>query len=177
MNWIYCSGAKKQEKSSSKMDIFAHALWVYILFNKQKNKLLAILFGVLPDLLSFGPFFLINLFSEETVFNKPHLANIPPYVYASYNITHSLIIAFAVILLVYIITKKLHLFLLAWPLHISIDIFSHSEEFFPTPFLYPISSFHIGLISWGNPIFMLINYVLIFSCLIYIIWKKKHSKS
>jgi len=173
MNSIYCSGAWKQGKFSGKMDIFAHLLWSYIAFHKTRQKFLAVLFGILPDILSFGPFFLMNFFSESQVFGKPDLLSIPNYVFLSYNLTHSLIIALIVILFVFVITKKIYYFLLAWPLHIFIDIFTHTKEFFPTPFLYPISDFKIGFISWANPIFMLINYILIFSCLIYIIWKKR----
>jgi hypothetical protein len=158
------------------MDIFAHGFWSYFLFYKDRNKFLAILFGVLPDLLSFGILFLANLPTFLTSKpGPPDISTIPQYVHISYNLTHSLIIAFIVILLVYIITKKFHYFLLTWPLHIFIDIFTHTKEFFPTPFLYPISNFKLNGISWANPTFMAINYSLILLAIIYIIWKKKKS--
>ena len=155
------------------MDILAHSLWGFIVFNKLKNKFLVILFAVIPDLLSFGPLFLMNIITGTPRMGKPELSLIPDYVFLSYNLTHSLVVAFMVILAVYIITKKIHYFLLAWPLHIFIDIFTHTKEFFPTPFLYPLSEFKLSIISWANPTFMAINYGLIAILLGYILLRRK----
>jgi len=83
---------------------------------------------------------------------------IPHFVYILYNFTHSFLIFALIFGLVWLFHKKPYWLLAGWGLHIFIDIFSHTEKFFPTPFLFPISNFHINLTSWGNPLFMIINY-------------------
>jgi hypothetical protein len=32
-----------------------------------------------------------------------------------------------------------------------LDIFTHDIQFFPTPFLWPISDFHVNGHMWGTP--------------------------
>lgn len=58
--------------------------------------------------------------------------------------------------------------MLAWPLHILIDIPTHTAEFFPTPFLWPVSNFHVDGISWGNPFIFYPDLILL--VLSYLIW-------
>jgi hypothetical protein len=48
--------------------------------------------------------------------------------------------------------------LLGWVFHILIDIPTHTLRFFPTPFLWPISSYCASGISWANRWFLLANY-------------------
>lgn len=88
----------------------------------------------------------------------PDPGSIPNYVYTLYNFTHSFLIFALIFGVVWFLRKKPYWLLAGWGLHIFIDIFSHTEKFFPTPFLFPISNFHVSLTSWGNPIFMIINY-------------------
>ena len=112
---------------------------------------------------------------------KPSLSSIPEYVFTLYNLTHSLITFIVAALLIFIITKKFYLWLLAWPLHTTVDIFSHGIDFFPTPFLWPLSNYKFNGYSWGHPKFLLVNYALIIIVYLYIflIYKrrKKHDKS
>ena len=61
----------------------------------------------------------------------------------------------------------------AWPIVIVMDILTHTREFLPTPFLYPISNWPFPGISWGNRWFMLVNWGLIIMILSYIVVKKK----
>ena len=140
------------------MDTLAHGLWSYAIFHSKKYALLATLFGVLPDLLSFGILFVINLFSGKFHRGPPPLDTIPRWLFAAYNMTHSLIIFSAVFLVIFLITKSWYWPLLAWAIHILIDIPTHSFNFFPTPFLWPISNYKFDGISWATPWFMLINY-------------------
>jgi len=49
-----------------------------------------------------------------------------------------------------------------WFIHILIDIPSHSEVFYPTLFLWPLSDVRFDGVSWGNKQFMITNY----SCLL-----------
>ena len=45
-----------------------------------------------------------------------------------------------------------------WLIHIVMDIPTHSETFYPTLFLWPLSDWCFNGISWGNIWFMTINY-------------------
>lgn len=127
------------------MDILAHGLWTYAVFHKTKFPKLSTLFGVLPDLVTFFPFFI--LMTGINHFSRPTLYEIPSYVFNLYNFTHSLVVAAFIILLITIITRKFYIFLLGWPLHILIDIPTHEATFFPTPFLYPIFNLKVNGIS------------------------------
>lgn len=155
------------------MDIFAHALWAYWIFHGTKYPLMAVLFSILPDLLSFGSLFVISLFKMKLKFGKPSIKSIPSWVYVMYNVTHSLVVAFVSIFLVYIIFRNwVWIAMLAWALHIIIDIPTHNDMFFPTPFLWPISDFYINGISWGTPWFMILNYLLLLILYLFL-WIKK----
>ena len=74
------------------MDTISHALWGKGLFGYRKYRWFAFLFGVIPDLLSFGLYFLFNFITNPfTVkWGKPELADIPDWVFSSYNFSHSL---------------------------------------------------------------------------------------
>jgi len=155
------------------MDYFAHIAWSYILFNKTKKPFYAILFGILPDSLSWL-FFTIYLFFNGESFQQAAGA-IPDWVFALYNITHSLFTFLFVLGIVYLILRKIPIYIWAWSIHILIDIPSHSREFLPTPFLWPISTWIFPGISWGTPWFMFTNWMSIafFLTLIIILRKKK----
>src|SRR3989338_7299192 len=140
------------------MDTLAHGLWSFAVFHKRKYAWLAVLFGVLPDIMSFGILLVLNLVNGNLRRGPPPLSSIPDWLQAAYNMTHSFIIFFAVFLLVYFITKKWFWPLMAWPLHILIDIPTHSFRFFPTPFLWPLSDYKFDGISWATGWFMLLNY-------------------
>ena len=154
------------------MDIFAHFFWAYAIFSKNKKPWLAAFFGILPDLLSFGVLFIINIFTGKGfVRGPPNPDLVPEFVTQSYNYTHSLIIILVIILIIYFLTKKFYVFFLGLPLHIILDIPSHTSRIFPTPFLFPISTYTFNGISWANPIFMKINYFSLI--LVYLIIHKK----
>ncbi len=143
------------------MDVFAHGLWGGITFGRKKFFGLAMLFGVLPDLLAFGPFFVIKLVHRTLQFGKPNLADIPSWVFSSYDLSHSLFTALVLYGIIRYFNQTLAYTFLAYPLHILCDIFTHSKSFFPTPFLFPVSDFKVGGIFWGNPVFMIVNYAAI----------------
>src|SRR3990167_8761132 len=109
------------------MDIFSHGLYGGLAFGRKNKRdyIAAFLFGIAPDLLTFGPFFIMSLFSGS-LSGQPDLAMIPPYIFAVYNVTHSLVIYALLFVLLWLLGKK-HLakLTLAWPLHILIDIPTH----------------------------------------------------
>jgi len=141
------------------MDVFAHFLWTSGLFWKSKKHWLIGLFGVLPDLLSFGVYLVIRLFTGGPAFGRPNLATIPPYVHTLYNLTHSLVMWLLYAAIVYLLFRKYFILMLGWLLHIFLDVFTHTDAFFPTPVLWPLSNWHYEYgVSWGTPVFMLVNY-------------------
>ena len=146
------------------MDTISHALWGKGLFGYRKYKWLPLFFGAIPDLASFGLYFLYNLIVNPTTIKmgKPELSEIPSWVYSLYNVTHSLIIAMLFIFIAYIFKREFCFSMLAWPFHIIIDFFTHSIEYFPTPILWPISNYRFDGIPWSNQYIMIGNIVCIF---------------
>ena len=151
------------------MDTLSHALWGKGLFGYKKYKWFSFLFGAIPDLLSFGIYFLFNLIINPFTMKlgKPELSELPDWVFLLYDFSHSFIIAMIFILIVYKINKDFCFPMLAWPFHILLDVFTHSVEYFPTPIFWPISDYRFDGIPWSNPYIMLINIICIFLIFIY----------
>ena len=154
------------------MDTLSHALWGKGLFGYRKYRWYSFLFGALPDLFSFGIYFIHSIFfSSSPLMGRPERSEIPEWVYSLYDISHSLVIASIFIFIAYKINKEFAFPMLAWPAHIILDFFTHSIEFFPTPILWPISDFKFDGIPWSNPIVFFANVLLIFFLFIYR-WKR-----
>lgn len=149
------------------MDIISHGLWGGVAFGRKskRNFWTAFAIGMLPDLIAFTGPFLTNLFGitqgPHYSDGRPDGASIPAYVYQLYSFSHSLVIFAAVFAIAWIFFKKPQWVLGAWGLHILIDIPSHDASFFPTPFLWPLSDFHVNGINWGNPIIFFPNLALL----------------
>ena len=136
------------------MDTLSHALWGRGFFGYRGRPYWSLFFGALPDLFSFGIYFVINLILNPANFKsgKPELDEIPSYVFNLYDLTHSIIIAFLFICLVYfLVNKNLAFAMLAWPLHIILDFPFHTADYFPTPILWPIIEVQFDGISWSTP--------------------------
>ncbi|MDI6717535.1 MAG: hypothetical protein QMD86_00575 [Patescibacteria group bacterium] len=164
---------------------------------KNKNllkPLQAAFWGIFPDIFSFTPVFIWlfgNLVLGTIDFqNLPKPDGIEPaqkdtlpifrLTSMLYNASHSIII-FLIVFGFALIIKRI-LFsenqimtweMGAWLFHISIDIPTHSYQFYPTPFLWPISDWKFNGFSWGTPWFMIINYSAL--AVVYIILSKKIS--
>ncbi len=170
------------------MDVFAHGLWTWLTSKFANLKLriklntkLTVFFGVLPDIASFAPLFIWMFFNmvlgSFSFANIPHPVDMEPAAQDTlfifkltsllYSITHSLIIFIIIFLAIFLIKQKPFLPLLGWLFHIIIDIPTHSYKFYPTPFLWPLSSWKFNGFSWGNKWFMIANYSLILiACLL-----------
>ena len=159
------------------MDTFAHGFWSWLIYHKRKWVWWAVLFGVLPDLLSFGVYIVYNIITGNFVPGRPRLEAIPNYVHVSYNITHSLVVFAAIFLLIYLLTKKWYWPFTAWALHSVIDLPTHTTRFFPTPILWPISSFAFDGISWGSSWFMALNYFAIILVFFIVRFNNKKAKN
>ena len=144
------------------MDTFSHALWGKGLFGYKKYRWYAVLFGVVPDLSSFGIYFLYTLITKpELQFGKPALNEIPNWVFSLYDFSHSMVIALIFLLIAFKINREFCFVMLAWPFHIFLDFFTHSKEYFPTPILWPIFDYKFDGIPWSNPYVWFSNLFLI----------------
>ncbi len=149
------------------MDTLAHALWSYIIFHNSELVLFAVIFGILPDLLSWAVFM---FYPKKKGFDwkNPDFSLVPKWVFTLYGLTHSIFTIAAAFFIVFLFFKKIPVFLFAWPIHVLMDIPTHTKDFLPTPFLWPFSSYKFPGIRWGTKPFMITNYSLIFLFLILI---------
>lgn len=164
----------------SAMDIVSHGLWGGIAFGRKSRASFwrSFVIGAMPDLLAFGPFFAATFlgFAERPHFSSepPDPALIPAYVHNVYQVTNSIVIFAAVFLAVWLVWRKPFWELCAWGLHILLDIPTHSYQFFPTPFLWPLSSFEVNGRSWGNPEIFFPNVALLLALYVwYFVWKRR----
>ncbi len=167
------------------MDVFSHALWTNVVYfpkyrDRLAERLWAVFFGVLPDLLSFTPVILYALFSGANFPRPPAELQHPLFTYAveSYNFTHSLVI-FAVIFIVVTIVRRGKVWwpLLAWAFHIILDIFTH-PDFFSTPFLYPLWNYKVRFgLSWAEPYFLAINWIVLLCVCGYLFYNARQRKA
>lgn len=149
------------------MDIISHGLWGGITAGRKSRRdfWLAFFFGVAPDVFSFGIFSVgvwLGL-AEGPDWGKglPDSSIIPVYVHILYNWTHSLLIFIFVYAVVWLVLRRPYYLLLPWGLHIVMDIFTHGSQFFPTPFLWPITKRTIEGIPWSEPIIFFPNLILL----------------
>jgi len=163
------------------MDIISHGLWGGIAFGR-KNKFrwrLAFLFGIAPDLLSFGIFFVERVFTHGFDFQSgpPDPSTISSYVYQLYNVTHSLVVFTFFFAFFSLFLGRTFWEMAAWGLHIILDIFTHSNEFFPTPFLWPLSDYKFDGMPWSHPYIFFTNVAAL--VILYLVWwwKKRRKKA
>ncbi|HLA39458.1 MAG TPA: hypothetical protein VJ417_05640 [Candidatus Glassbacteria bacterium] len=144
------------------MDTLAHGLWGGMIAGWKKRFGLAFLFGMAPDLLSFGLWMAIRWMHGQLQQGRPNLHALPDWLHTAYNFTHSLIIIGSIWALLWWWQRELAVPFSAWIIHILCDIPTHTRRFFPTPFLFPLSDFTVNGFSWGQRWFMILNY----SCLL-----------
>lgn len=152
------------------MDFFAHGFWAAlygVIVNRRLKRKLNLwhvaFWGVFPDLLAFSPHIMWNYILG----NGSHL---PVYVDGTsmaqitnslYSLGHSLVTFLLVAGIAYLVSKRVPWVLGGWLLHILFDIPTHTHQFYPTPFLWPLSHFTFNGIFWGTPWFMVVNYGMI----------------
>lgn len=163
------------------MDIFAHGLWAGAAGAAANRKLprrlpmpWIVLWGVFPDLFAFTPTFVL-MFWLHWFGNPPAPLSrfgggvrelLPVFLqpHNLYLLSHSLIVFAAIFGAVWLLRRKPALMLLAWPLHILMDIPTHRAGRFGTPFLWPLSDYRFDGISWGQQWFMILNYSALAAC-------------
>lgn len=164
------------------MDIISHGLWGGIAFGRKSKRVFwtSFGFGVAPDFLSFGIFTgmtLLGLASgPDWSSGPPSMHAIPQYVHILYDITHSLVVFLAVFFAVWLLKQRPFIPMLAWGLHILVDIPTHSTDFFPTPFLWPIfHDMYVDGIPWSHPSIFIPN--ILFLAMLYGWWFLQKKKS
>lgn len=160
------------------MDTLSHGLWGGVVFGR-RHFWWAFLFGMGPDLLSFGPFFVMRAlagfpaYPMEPGMRAPALSFLPAFVPFLYNITHSLIIWLLLFSMIWIVRKKPFWIFGAWALHILLDIPTHTTRYFPTPFLWPFPTPFVDGIPWSRPWFFYTNLSALLIGVIYHWWKTR----
>jgi len=153
------------------MDTLSHGLWGYFLAHRWKFAWTAFFFGMMPDLLTFIPHY---------IFEHGYLGftiDLGGYSALMYSITHSFVIFAIIFVLVYLITKKWFLPMLAWPLHTLLDIPTHEIGFFPTPYLWPFPTPFVDGFSWAQPWFMTLNLVALLLVYFFVVRPKNSSRT
>ncbi|BCA53828.1 hypothetical protein W02_09680 [Nitrospira sp. KM1] len=155
------------EEITDHMDIISHGLWGAVLFGRKTrwSFWLAFVIGLAPDLLSFGILWTAAALgmSDRPDFSHgtPPESSIPRYVHHLYDVTHSLIVFLLTFFTTWMLLKQPLWELAAWGLHILVDIPTHSSEFFPTPFLWPVSDWKFNGWQWMTPGILIPNYLLL----------------
>lgn len=115
---------------------------------------------VLWWLLDAGSFQAMQAFAIALPGKEPAL---PPMVYlVSHTLHcsfHSAVVAGLVTLVVWRLKPAFLLPLLGWWLHIVIDVFTHSADYYASPVLYPFTERGFDGIAWITPWFMVVNYL------------------
>ncbi len=157
------------------MDIVAHGLWSYIIFHAKRYWKWAIFWGVFPDLLGWGPYFVYRLIKGIPL-GPPIPALIPHWSWILYGISHSLIIFFIIFAVAFYSLRSRAWPFAAWGVEILMDIPFHRPDYLPTPYLWPLSSVESyafpSLFGWHSPWFMAVNYAVIILSLLFIAIRK-----
>lgn len=172
--------------SLNNMDIISHGLRGAITVGR-RNKTqfwLSFFFGMFPDLAAFAFPFVVALFmvifwpiTLSDFHEGVHMVGMN-FITTVYPISHSLVVWAGAFLLLWAIFRKPVIASFAWLFHILLDIFTHSTEFFPTPFLWPISKVHFNGIPWHHAEILYPNIALLLIVYGYFIWRRwKRRKS
>lgn len=155
------------------MDVLAHGLWGGIFFGRRSRRAWgwALLWGIFPDVFAFGPAMAMQAFHGELdrwSQRPPPLDSFPSYVFASYDISHSLVVWSAAAIAAAYWRGKFPWPIAAWALHILCDIPFHSIRYFPTPYLWPLPTPFVDGVAWARPDLLAINWALMLGA--YTVW-------
>lgn len=162
------------------MDFVSHGLWGGIALGRSSRRSfrLAFLFGIAPDLCSFGIVVVGGLIAHGAEFTRgighpPDPSQIPAYVHHLYDVTHSLVVFALAFGLVWLVRKRPLWEMGAWGLHVLLDIFTHTTAFFPTPFLWPLADVRVDGRAWSEPDIFFPNVTLLVVLYAAFMWKHK----
>lgn len=145
------------------MDTVSHGLWSYLIFYKNPRCMWALAIGMLPDIIAFVPHFFVEHFTGgQIIFDTV------------YRLTHSLVIFAIVFCLIALGIRSVPWVAGAWAVHIFVDIFTHPQTYYPTPFLYPFDSPFWFAFDYRLPWFYAINYALLLGVFLMLFWINKY---
>ena len=140
-------------------DFIYHGLFAGLVFWNDPNFKKAIMYGLAPDLISFGAYGLYEITHDF----KFDLTKIPWWKTPTYNIGHSIIIWLSLYLLLYFFFGINEYPMFAAIISILVDIPLHSyKKGFPTPFLWPLSNYKVDGIQWSRPPVLIISYIVLY---------------
>ncbi len=151
-------------------------MWALAIFWGTSYRKRAFLLGMVPDLLSFGILFVIRLLTGGLERGAP--SHTPAWLTTAYSVTHSFFTWIVVGVLLYLFWRKYWPIVFAPIAHIALDIPTHCN-YFPTPFLEPLSSYRYCGMSWGTPWIFFLNWIclgIVFALIGYYEWSKRHTK-
>jgi hypothetical protein len=179
----------------STMDIVAHTLWTALAIASWRRRkpitgpmaAAALSMAALPDAVQLLPIALWWLFGNGTLDALQAYAmaspgvepSLPPLVRdAAHHLhcaLHSAPIAAAVSLALWPVLPKLWAPLFAWWLHIVVDVFTHSADYYAVPVLYPFTYRGFDGVAWNAPWFMALNYVALATVSVWLAirWKRR----
>jgi hypothetical protein len=161
------------------MDVIAHTLWTALAVASWRRRkpvtgptaAAALSMAALPDAVQLLPIALWGLFGNGTLgalqayamASPGHEPSLPPLVQlAAHHLhcaMHSAPVAAVVSLALWPVLPKVWVPLLAWWLHIVIDLFTHSADYYAVPVLYPFTYRGFDGVAWNTPWFMALNYI------------------
>jgi hypothetical protein len=160
------------------MDIVAHTLWagvgVALLRRRRPVPALTVAttmgMAALPDVMHLLPIVFWWVFGDGTWAVVRAYASalpgqeptLPPLVgllsHHLHCVMHSAVVAGVVTLISWAVLRSLWIPLLGWWLHIVIDVFTHSADFYPSPVLYPFTQRGFDGVAWNLPWMLALNY-------------------
>jgi len=163
------------------MDVVAHGLWAAVMCRwrgrrqpiARSTTTWTIGLAIAPDLLQLTPIVTAALITSQgwsamqTYFHAlpSYQPILPPqvelFVHHLHCTMHSALVAAVVALLSWMFLRRLWLPLLGWWMHIVIDVFTHSANFYPSPVLYPATQQGFDGWAWNDPWQLALNYGLI----------------
>lgn len=142
------------------MEIVSHGLWAAATAQAANRRVATRVrvawfaaWAAFPDLLAFAPAVIAGLWYRLSGTTQVHVHRSGLHLY---EVTHSLVVFGVVFATAWLMLRRPVWELLGWALHVVMDIPTHSERF-PTPFLWPLSSFHFIGISWRQSWFMALD--------------------
>jgi len=179
------------------MDVIAHGLWAGVgagLVQRRwalsrRTVVLTVVMAVLPDLLQLLPMAGWALVSKEGVAalggyiqalpsSEPVLPpTVERLVFHLHCAMHSAVVAGAATVLLWAAMRSCWVPLLGWWLHIVIDVFTHSAEFYPSPVLYPITLRGFDGVAWNTPWFMVVNYMALALACTWLAWSQRKRRA
>ena len=160
------------------MDILAHGLWAGIGVAIARRRcsvtrrlaVATVALAVLPDIVQTIPLLGWIVAGDGTVggliayalaspgTEPPMPGPVALLTHHLHCLTHSAIVALPATIIGCALTRRAWLPALGWWSHILIDVFTHSDDFYPSPVLYPITYRGFDGIGWNEPWFLALNY-------------------